>query len=169
MLKLMWTLLLLMTAVATDVTSGRVSNRLIGLGMVTGIYFQIWESGIRGLFLSVIQIILPVIVLFLLFLMRALGAGDIKLFSMIGSIWNLEITFYCIIFSFLAGAVFSLTKLLYQKNLFARLRYFCHYIQLCCLNKSILLYNRHSDGKQNTIYFSISILIGFCITMGVIH
>lgn len=168
MLKFSWTLLLLITAVITDVSSGRVSNRLICIGMMTGFLFQIWESGAKGLFLSVIQIILPVIVLFLLFLMRALGAGDIKLFSMIGSIWNLEVLCYCVIFSFLAGAVLSLIKLLYQKNLFARLIYFCRYVVQCFTTRSIAVYDRHSDGKQNTIYFSIAILTGFCITMGVI-
>lgn len=168
MLKLAWTLLLLLIAVATDVTSGRISNRLIALGIVTGFCFRIWEFGAKGLFLSVIQIIFPVILLFLLFLMRALGAGDIKLFSVIGSIWNLKILCYCIIFSFLTGAFISLIKLLYQKNLLARLNYFCRYVQDCFVGRSITVYDRQSDGKQNTIYFSISILIGFCITMGVI-
>ena len=161
--------MLLSIAVATDITSGRISNRLICLGISTGFFFRIWESGPKGLFLSVIQIIIPVIVLFLLFLMRALGAGDIKLFSMIGSIWSWKVLFCCIIFSFFTGAVLSLIKLLYQKNLFIRLHYFCHYVQKCIATRSITYYERHSDGKQNIICFSVAILVGFCITMGVIR
>lgn len=160
--------MLLMTAAATDITSGRISNRLICLGIGTGFAFQIWESGGRGLILSVIQMFIPVVVLFLLFLMRALGAGDIKLFSMIGSIWNLKILCCCMIFSFLTGAVLSLLKLLYQKNLFTRLKYFCRYVWNCLGTGHILVYDRHSDGKQNTIYFSTAVLAGFCITMGVV-
>ena len=159
--------MLLIIAVATDITSGRISNRLICLGIGTGLLFRIWESGAWGLILSVIQIIIPVIVLYLLFLMHALGAGDIKLFSMIGSIWSLRVLICCMIFSFLVGAVLSLLKLLYQKNLFTRLRYFYRYVQNCFLTKSIGIYDRESDGKQNIIYFSVAILIGFCITMGV--
>lgn len=169
MIKLAWTLLLLIIAVATDITSGRISNRLICLGIGTGFFFRIWESGVKGLFLSVIQMILPVIILYLLFLMRALGAGDIKLFSMIGSIWSLKVLFYCMIFSFLTGAVLSLFKLLYQKNLFARLQYFFQYVQNCFITKSIGIYDRGSDGNQNTIYFSVAVFIGFCVTMGVIR
>ena len=161
--------MLLIIAVATDITSGRISNRLICLGIGTGFLFRIWESGPKGLILSVIQIIIPVIVLFLLFLMRALGAGDIKLFSMIGSIWSLKVLCFCMFFSFLAGAVFSLLKLLHQKNLLARLNYFCRYVRNCFLEKSIGIYDRQSDGKQNIIHFSIAILVGFCITMGVIR
>ena len=109
------------------------------------------------------------IVLFLLFLMRALGAGDIKLFSVIGSMWSLEVLCYSIIFSFLTGALFSFVKLLYQRNLLARLIYFCRYMQDCFLTKSIGHYNRQSEGKQNIIYFSSAILVGFCITMGVVR
>lgn len=168
MLKISWTLLLLTIAVATDITSGRISNRLICLGIVTGFFFRIWESGARGLFSSVIQIIIPVVVLFLLFLMRALGAGDIKLFSMIGSIWSFQVLYYCMIFSFLVGAVLSLVRLLYQKNLFTRLIYFCRYVQEAFETRSIKTYDRQSDGKQNIIHFSIAIMTGFCITMGVI-
>ena len=164
----MWTLLLLVIAAVTDMRTGRISNRLVCLGIVTGFFVQIWESGYRGLALSVLQIVFPVIVLFLLFLMHALGAGDIKLFSMIGSLWNLKVLCYCMVFSFVAGAVISLIKLLYQKNLFARLIYFFHYIGRCLGARNILIYREQSEGNQNIIHFSVAILAGFCITMGVI-
>ncbi len=164
----MWTLLLLVIAVITDMRAGRISNRLICLGIATGFFVQIWESGYWGLILSVLQIFFPVIVLFLLFLMHALGAGDIKLFSVIGSIWNLKVLCYCMFFSFVTGAIISLVKLLYQKNLFARLIYFFQYIGRCLGAKSILIYREQSEGNQNIIHFSVAILAGFCITMGVI-
>lgn len=167
--KLSWTLLLLLIAVFTDICTGKVRNRLICLGISTGIFFQIWEFGMIGLFWSGIQIFFPVIVLFLLFLMHALGAGDIKLFSMIGSIWNLKLLCYCMIFSFLTGAVFSLLKLLYQKNLISRILYFCRYVKISLETRCIGIYERQSDGKQNTICFTIAILIGFCIAMEVVN
>ena len=158
----MWTLLLLVIAVITDMRAGRISNRLICLGIATGFFVQIWESGYWGLILSVLQIFFPVIVL------HALGAGDIKLFSVIGSIWNLKVLCYCMFFSFVTGAIISLGKLLYQKNLFARLIYFFQYIGRCLGAKSILIYREQSEGNQNIIHFSVAILAGFCITMGVI-
>lgn len=163
----MWTLLLLLIATATDLRTGKVSNRLICLGISTGILFQIWEFGIEGLVRSAVQIFFPVIVLFLLFLMRALGAGDIKLFSMIGSIWNFKVLCDCMIFSFLTGAVISLMKLLYQRNLLTRLIYFCQYVRTSMEEKRLGIYDRHSDGKQNTICFTTAIWIGFCFAMGV--
>lgn len=161
----MCTLLLLLAACVTDIRSGRISNRLVCLGLVAGLAVQTWEFGVLGLALFTIQIIFPVIVLFLLFLMRALGAGDIKLFSVVAGIWNLRAICYCIIFSFLAGAALSLGKLLFYKNLGTRLRYFCHYVQRSLATGRIEAYDRGTSEKETTIHFSVAIWIGFLITI----
>lgn len=97
--------------------------------------------------------------------MRALGAGDIKLFSVIGGIWNFKVLGSCMFFSFLAGAVFSFLKLVYQKNLLKSLKYFFQYVQVSLQEGKVRAYDRACDGMQNIIYFSISIFIGFCITI----
>lgn len=133
-----------------------------------GLIFQIWESGVRGFIIFVIQVLFPVIMLFLLFLMRALGAGDIKLFSVVSGIWNLKVICYCMFFSFLAGAVVSLGKLLFYKNLRARLRYFCFYVWLSLTERHIGPYDRGISEKETIIHFSVAILVGFFITIGVI-
>lgn len=157
--------MLLLIAVSTDIRTGRISNRLVCFGLGTGLIFQIWESGSRGMFVFLIQVIFPVIILFLLFLMRALGAGDIKLFSVIGGIWNFKVLAYCMFFAFLTGAVFSFFKLVYQKNLFLSLKHFFQYVQVSLQEGKIMEYERRCDGKQNIICFSIAIFIGFCISM----
>lgn len=162
------TLLLLLTAAVTDIRSCRISNRLICLGLMSGLIFQIWESGMGGSIIFVLQVFFPVVVLYLLFLMRALGAGDIKLFSVVGGIWNLKVICYCMVFSFLAGAVVSLGKLLFYKNLGTRLRYFCRYVRLSLAAKRIDTYDRGTSEKETIIHFSVAILIGFLITMGVV-
>ncbi|MCI9149824.1 MAG: hypothetical protein HFI42_04890 [Lachnospiraceae bacterium] len=160
--------MLLLTAAVTDLRSGRISNRLICLGLIAGLILQIWESGWSGSIRFVIQVLFPVIVLFLLFLMRALGAGDIKLFSVVSGIWNLKVICYCMFFSFLAGALVSLGKLLFYKNLGARLRYFCYYVWLSLTEGHIGIYDRGISEKETIIHFSVAILIGFLISIGVI-
>ena len=107
----------LVMAVVTDFKEMRISNRLIASGLFWGLALRVMAEGYAGIAHFLMNISIPVILLFLFFQLRALGAGDIKLFSMIGSIWNLKLLCYCMIFSFLTGAVFSLLKLLYQKNL----------------------------------------------------
>ena len=95
--------------------------------------------------------------------MHVLGAGDIKLFSVISGFtgfWELaEVIFY----SFLAGAVFSLIVLIRNHNLSARLMYVLNYVKTALVTKSIPYYDYKSDGKQNVIPFSAVIFAGFLI------
>lgn len=167
-MKIILTLLILSVAVWMDVRSCRISNRLIGTGLVLGFLVQVEQCGIRGMGIFLVNISIPVILLYLLFLMRALGAGDIKLFSVISSIWNLKVVSVTIIAAFLVGAVLSLGKLIYQRNLFSRLCVFQNYICQVFITGNIKKYPRESQGKQNVIHFSAAILIGFFIACEVV-
>ena len=80
--------LLLIAAVIQDFDCMKVSNRLILVGLALGIFFQVIQNGPVAIVRVLPNIIFPVIVLYLLFLMRCLGAGDIKLFSVIGACIN---------------------------------------------------------------------------------
>lgn len=98
--------------------------------------------------------------------MHALGAGDIKLFSVISSCIGLGGLLKTIIYSFLVGAVFSLIIIIRNKNLYSRIAYFSSYIKTTLYTKSITKYDYESDGKQNYIHFSVAIFIGFIIYLG---
>lgn len=167
-MKLVLTLLLLSLAVWMDIRTCRISNRLIASGLIMGLLIQMMESGLKGIGIFAINISIPVVLLYLLFLMRALGAGDIKMFSVIGSIWDLEILMLVICASFLTAALMSLWQLLYHRNLWARLRVFGDYVFRFMITGQLEKYPRVSDGKQNFIHFSAAVLIGFITAMGVV-
>lgn len=157
---------LLGIAVWMDIWTGKISNWLILTGLVTGCIRNLLKYGWRGSIYFLIQISLPVLIFYLLFLMRALGAGDIKLFSVISSCIGLEGLVKVVVVSFLAGAVCSLVVLIRNKNLNGRIAYFSGYVRTALLTKSISKYDYASDGKQNYIHFSISILIGYLVYLG---
>ncbi len=150
-------------AVWMDKKTRKISNRLIVLGLGLGCIRNLVEYGWKGSFYFLIQISLPVLIFYLLFLMRALGAGDIKLFSVIGSCIGLRELVKVVIYSFFAGAVFSILLLIRNQNLHTRLIYFLNYVRTALNTKSIIKYDHESDGKQNYIHFSAAIFIGFCI------
>ncbi len=77
-------LLVLLLAVIMDFRERRISNRLIALGLVSGLILRVIGEGSIGIVHFIVNISIPVILLFLLFQLRALGAGDIKLFSVVG-------------------------------------------------------------------------------------
>lgn len=149
-----------------DVRTGKISNRLIVSGLFMGYVRNLIEYGWNGSLYFLIQISLPVLVFYLLFLMHALGAGDIKLFSVICSCIGLEGLVKVVVCSFLAGAVFSALMIIHNKNLYSRITYFSDYVKTALLTKSISKYNYDSDGKQNYIHFSIPVLIGYFMYLG---
>lgn len=160
-------LLFLLTAAAwMDIHTKKISNRLIGLGLFLGYIRNLTVYGWNGSIYFLIQISLPVLVFYLLFLMHALGAGDIKLFSVIGSCIGLEGLVKVVIYSFLSGAVLSCIVLVRNQNLYSRLNYFSGYLRTALLTKSITKYDYESDGKQNIIHFSVPVLIGFFMYLG---
>ena len=137
-----------------DIRSFQISNRLIVSGFLIGCFFQIQESGVKGA--SV-------------FLMRVLGAGDIKLFSMIGGFWGLQLLCTTIAASFLVAAVMSLGKMLFHRNLILRLQVFRGYMLEVLASGRLLRYPQESQGERHIIHFSIAILIGYAIAMEVAY
>ena len=147
--------------------AGKVSNKLIVAGLSIGSLFQAAEYQALGIYYFLRNISVPVILLYLLFQMRVLGAGDIKLFSVIGGICGFQILFITVAASFAVAACMSLWKMLYHHSLISRLSVFGDYISQCLLSGRLLKYPRESEGKQHIIHFSIAILVGFGISMGV--
>ena len=163
------TLTLLSVAVVMDIQSFRVSNRLIVSGLISGLFLQVLEEGVKGLGVFILNVSIPIILFYLLFLIRALGAGDIKLFSMIGGIWGFQVLCTTIAVSFLAAAVMSLGKILFHKNLILRLRVFRGYMREVLTSGRLLKYPQEFQGGQHIIHFSIAILIGYAIAMEVVY
>ena len=166
-MKVLLSLTLLSMAVVTDLRSFRISNCLIVIGFILGLIFQIFTYGVRGAGVFFLNVSIPMILFYLLFLIRVLGAGDVKLFSMIGGIWGVQILCKTIVISFLAGAAMSLCKLLYQRNLISRLLVFREYAYQVLHTGKLSEYPQEVQGKDHVIHFSIAILIGYPIAMEV--
>lgn len=166
-MKVLLTLTLLSVAVATDIRSFRISNRLIVSGLIWGCFFQTMEWGVGGIGVFLLNVSIPVILLYLLFLIRVLGAGDIKLLSMIGGIWGFRVLGVTIAVSFLAAAFLSLCKVLIHQNLILRLRVFREYMGRLLTSGRLLKYPQDSKGEQHIVHFSLAILIGYAIAMEV--
>lgn len=135
-------LTVLVLAVVTDFREMKISNRLIASGLILGLALRILGEGGAGIVHFLVNISIPVILLFLLFQMRALGAGDIKLFSVAGGFLTTRQLLYVMLASFFVAAFTGLGKLLYQKRITGIFRY-----------------------QRTLIHFSTSILIGYFIVV----
>ncbi len=156
----------LLAAAVSDIRTGRISNQLIFAGLSFGIIFRVWNMGAFGIAVFIIHITIPVILFSVLFLMRVLGAGDIKLFSVISSVCTYQQLFYCIVASFLAGAVLALLKTGGFKKLRVRILYFTLYVTDVIRERKIIPYPYIFGHREETIPFSAAILLGYLISLG---
>lgn len=117
-----------------------ISNRLIIVGLILGLFFRIFGEEKTGILVYIVNISIPVILLYLLFRMHALGAGDIKLFSMIGAFITTEQLLQIMVMAFVIGAVMGFLKLLY-----------------------IRLFSGYVPGKLTQMNFSPAILVAYLI------
>ncbi len=155
---------ILTVAVISDYRSDKIPNWLIIAGLGCGAVWRILLCG--DLWYQVLLGIgCPVIIFYLLFLMRALGAGDIKLFSVVGCFWPFQDLLSCILLSFVAGAVISISKLLIHGQLFESLSCFYLYVRKVYQTKKIEKYPGR-NVKQRQMHFSIAIYLGFFLTIG---
>ncbi len=75
-----------------DARNYKVPNELIILGYVAGLFLNIQTSLWSGLLLFIYKALIPILILWLLYQVRAIGAGDIKLFSVMSTLVGLKLT-----------------------------------------------------------------------------
>lgn len=151
-----------------DAGRGIVSNRLIFTGLMTGMAVQLSRYGGLGIIFFLRNISVPVIVLYLLFQMRVLGAGDIKLFSMIGSMVTLQELYRSMVFGFVAGGLFAL--IVFWRDPYRWKRLFCaaEYLMGLLRDRQFRPYVPPGE-KALTIPFAVPVCIGtvFALYVGI--
>ncbi|MCR5107134.1 MAG: A24 family peptidase [Lachnospiraceae bacterium] len=99
-----------MIAAIMDIISLRVSNYLIIAGMITGLSISVYRDGAKGALSSLIGALIPFLLLFVFFIFRYFGAGDIKLFSMIGTFLGPQGVMLVLIYAVLTGGIMGAVK-----------------------------------------------------------
>lgn len=105
---------------------------------------------------------MPVLVLFLLFYCKMLGAGDIKLLSVLGGFygWNLSLKFFLL--ALVYGSIWSIAKLIVHRNLRERFFYFFQYLELILRTKKRIPYRKNNvKDRTSTIPFCVTILMAY--------
>lgn len=99
---------LLCCAVFFDVRSHRIPNWLVAIGLVCGLSLNSLLSAGLG-FLSALQGFgLGILLLLPLYLLRAMGAGDVKLMGMVGGFLGAKAVVGVTLLTFIAGGVMAL-------------------------------------------------------------
>ncbi|MCJ7840233.1 A24 family peptidase [Lederbergia sp. NSJ-179] len=111
----------LLIAFFFDVKYNRLPNWLTVSGMTFGLLYHLITNGMDGLIFSVVGLLVAGIIFILLYIFRAIGAGDAKLFAAIGAIVGVEITLYLTMYSIVYAALIGIVILLFTKTFLRRL------------------------------------------------
>lgn len=103
--------LILVIAVYMDFKCYKINNKLIIIGMCIGSLHNFVFQGLYGLISSLLGGIAPIGLLFFLYISSVLGAGDIKLFAVVGSFAGISFCIQSIAIAFSIGAIISLVKM----------------------------------------------------------
>jgi prepilin peptidase CpaA len=156
---------ILIVAVVQDLKYMRISNRLIVVGLMLSVAFGIFLGGMPRLTDILLNISFPVVVLYLLYLLGVLGAGDIKLFSVVGGFTNFKTLTSCMLTAFVVAAALSVGKMLYNRNLGVSLFKGQLFVKEV-LQGNISSYRKTRAEERNLIHFSVAILVGLVLVRG---
>ncbi len=156
-------IMFLIIATIQDFKNYKIKNYLIMIGIFTGSLLNILTKGTNHSVYILINIIFPIIILYLIYAIGAVGAGDVKLFALCGSFISRKELLNLIVISFVIAAIFSVIKLVYTKTLIQKMKNIIFYVNEI-LSGNIQSYSRDMKDNRNLIHFSLPILIGAMIT-----
>ncbi len=159
--------LVLLPAALFDLYQYRVPNAIVCIGLALSLYRNIWQYGVLGIWYFSVGCLVPFVVCFIFYLLHMFGAGDIKLFSIIFSYYTVEDGFRVMFASLLAGALFSVVKIIQQKSFFRRFRHFSQYVEDLAAGKAVrAYYDFKKCGEEGVIPYTICITLAVIICMG---
>ena len=164
-------LVLLFLAAVWDFCCGKIPNMLVVTGICYGIIRLLSENEILR---YISGIIIPLIVFFPLYKIGVIGAGDVKLFSMLGFYLLCSELIYCIFISFLLGALLSILSFIRYENFLERMSYAFSYLKDCICQGHFRYYYLDSKGNilsdsecsRTKIHFAIPIFISVLLHVG---
>lgn len=152
----------MLIAVILDFATGKISNKLILTGFLLSFIFTIVVNK-HSIIYYLLGTLIPILVLLFIFVIGGIGAGDVKLFAVIGGFIGYQGVLKCIITSFIVGAIIAVFKLLIQRNLIQTLHNISLFIFRISQSKQIQTIERE---KSNTIHFTLPILFGVLYYIG---
>ena len=147
LIKMLICLVFLAVINTTDIKGYKIKNRDIVIMIAAGLVLNLFSNSIRE---SLLGMLLP-LVLFPLFALKMLGAGDIKALCAIGSVVGIELRIMAI--GFMA----------FNKNFIERIKYLYIYIKTCFVMRRVCKYE-YGGGEKSYFRFSYAITAGTVLT-----
>lgn len=165
-LKTILLITLLVSALLNDLLTMKIKNVIILPFFLLGLVVNAYYTGLAGLTDSLLAGVLPILILGLFFVLRMLGAGDIKLLAAIGAIMGVGFIGHTLVATAISGGIIALVIIVFRQNFRERSRALGTYLKHCLLTRSVAAYNCFGVTKEGGSFpFSCAITCGALITL----
>ena len=155
---------ILLLASFGDYKYGKIPNHLILTGLIAGGIRLLVREDIFDILRYLPGMILPLFLFYPIYKVGGIGAGDIKLFSLLGCYFPFMQSMVCIFASLFLAALLSLIKMAYYQNFMERMEYLFSYIKESISSGKFLYYYNTSSLNDKTersqIHLAIPIFFG---------
>lgn len=158
-----------MLSAFADLKTDRIPNGFLLLGFLIGLSGSLCTG--RDILEILGSVSLAFLLLYPLYKIGAMGAGDVKLFLMIGSFSTAKELLLILVGAFAIGAGFSLMKLLVERNGRERLYYFFSYLSEVMKSGHWKIYGEdlvqdYHTYCRNKIHFAVPVLFSAAMRIG---
>ena len=161
---------LLMIACGYDYRKRRIPNLLVAFMLLWGVGLQLCRNGPVGIFGFLVRAVCVMGVLYPLFKIGAVGAGDVKLFGVTAGFLPFQKVFLFLFMSLLIAAIISLYKLMKMKNLRECLGYFCNYLRgVQRIGRWQLYLPKPAERCRRSICLSGPVLLSVLLCLGGVY
>jgi len=116
MMVAMVTACLLVAAFVTDIWKRKIPNGLTLAGWMSGVGLHAFYTGGSGIWYAVVGTALGFIPMLVLYIIRAVGAGDVKLFAAIGALTGGEAVLQSMLYSMIYAGLVACLILLWRQE-----------------------------------------------------
>ena len=141
------TILLLLSSVS-DLQEYRISNDLILAGWLSVMVCRFYTQGIFGMGAGVLCIVMGIIALLPLYCIRGMGAGDIKLLSVISGMYGMKLWGQTLLVFAPLAALFAFVHMVKKHLLIERICYFFHFM---IYDRKGTYYDASRDGRAAVV------------------
>jgi prepilin peptidase CpaA len=149
----------------TDLKVKKIYNVVTLPMILLGMIYHIAIEGGVGFLFSLLGIIVT-LPLLLLFSLRMLGAGDIKLFMALGAWWGMEALLQIGLYSLMVAGIMAFVIMLLRGNVKERFKVLWTYFLSVLLLRKGLEYQVLSDAKSAHFPLAPAIALGLLIYVG---
>lgn len=109
-IRIILVFMLLGRAIYTDVKKGIIENHMMGIGLIVAGIWTSCNAGTEGLLQSTKMVLLIFGILFVFYLVKGIGGGDVKLLCVMAAFFPEDVV-NIVVVSFITAAVISVGKM----------------------------------------------------------